>query len=58
MTQIEKIEKKISNLPPKLLKNLNNYIDGMIISPPKKSKSVRRSKIDFSWEGALKNLSK
>ena len=58
MTQIEKIEKKISNLPPKLLKNLNNYIDGMIISPPKKSKSFKRSKIDFSWEGALKNLSK
>ncbi len=58
MTQIEKIEKKISNLPPKLLKNLNNYIDGMIISTPKKSKSVRRSTIDFSWEGALKNLSK
>mgnify|MGYP001243210204 CR=1 FL=1 len=58
MTQIEKIEKKISYLPPKLLKNLNNYIDGMIISPPKKSKSVRRNKIDFSWEGALKNLRK
>lgn len=35
MTQIEKIEKKISELSPKLLKNLNNYIDGMIINRPK-----------------------
>ncbi len=36
MTQIEKIEKKISEFPPKLLKNLNNYIDAMIIKPKKR----------------------
>lgn len=56
MTQIEKIEKKISGFSPKLLKNLNNYIDGMIISRPGRGKSNRKSTIDFSWEGALKKL--
>lgn len=56
MTQIEKIEKKISDFPPKLLKNLNNYIEGMIIKPPKKGKAKKRIKIDFSWEGALKSM--
>lgn len=58
MTQIEKIEKKISELSPKLLKNLNNYIDGMIINRPKKTRSKRKSTVDFSWEGALKKLKK
>lgn len=55
MTQIEKIEKKISNFPPKLLKNLNNYIDGLIIKPRKKSKN-KGGEPDFSWQGTLENL--
>lgn len=55
MTQIKKIEKKISKFPPKLLKNLNNYIDGMIIKP-KKRKTKKLKKNNFSWEGALKHL--
>ncbi len=55
MTQIQKIEKKISKFPPKLLRNLNNYIDGMIIKPEKK-KSKKLKRYDFSWEGALKHL--
>jgi len=55
MTQIQKIEKKISKFPPKLLKNLNNYIDGMIIKS-KKKKTRRLKRYDFSWEGALKHL--
>lgn len=57
MTQIEKIEKKISKFSPKLLKNLNNYINGMTIKTKKKS-SVKAKGYDFKWEGALKHLKK
>ncbi len=55
MTQKQKIERKISKFPPKLLKNLNNYIDGLIIKPAKR-KTKKSKKFDFGWEGALKHL--
>ena len=55
MTRIKRIEEKISKFSPKLLKNLNNYIDGMIIKPQKK-KTRKSKRHDFKWEGALKHL--
>lgn len=54
MTRFQKIEKKISKFPSKLLKNIDNYINGMIIKPKKKKK--KSEGYDFGWEGALKHL--
>jgi hypothetical protein len=54
MTTFQKIEKKIAKFPSKLLKNIDNYINGMIIKPKKNKK--KSEGYDFKWEGALKHL--
>jgi hypothetical protein len=53
--EIEKIEFKINNLPPKIQKQVIDFIDYLSI---KYGTHGKKYKLKFDWEGSLSDLGK
>jgi hypothetical protein len=53
--EIEKIESKINNLPPKIQRQIIDYIDFL---SKKYGVHGKKYKLKFDWEGSLSELGK
>lgn len=50
------IEEKIKSLPENLLKEIDDYIDFLLLKHFNEQGKSRNKNFDFKWEGALSNL--